>query len=76
MFVHYPFHSLHGQELQVFVSERSPDGTVTVQDAKHKRLKIPLWMVAPEAAECKLSDTPAQSAKHFNGSVTIMLSCR
>jgi hypothetical protein len=56
--VHYPFHPLHGQELRVFVSARSPDGTVTVHDAGDKRLKIPLWMVAPNAANSKLADRP------------------
>lgn len=63
MAVHYPFHPLHGQELQVFVKSRSPDGTVTVEDAKQKRLKIPLWMVAPSAAESKVTDTPTLDAQ-------------
>ncbi len=58
MVVHYPLHPLHGQELRVFVRSRSPDGTVTVEDTKQKRLKIPLWMVAPDAAELKVTDTP------------------
>ena len=60
--VHYPFHPLHGQELRVFVKSRSPDGTVTVEVAKQKRLKIPLWMVAPDAAESKVTDTPMLNA--------------
>jgi hypothetical protein len=61
--VHYPFHPLHGHELQVFVRSRSPDGTATVEDAKQKRLKIPLWMVSPDAAESKVTDTPALDAQ-------------
>lgn len=61
--VHYPFHPLHGQELQVFVSARSPDGTVTVEDATQKRLKIPLWMVAPSAAKSNVVDTPTLDAR-------------
>jgi len=56
--VHYPFHPLHGQELQVFVSARSPDGAVTVEDANQKRLKIPRWMVVPDAAGCQVEERP------------------
>jgi hypothetical protein len=56
--VHYPFHPLHGQQLQVFVSSRSQDGAVTVEDANQKRLKIPGWMVMPDAAGCHVNDTP------------------
>ena len=63
MVVYYPFHPLRGQELRVFVRSRSPDGTVTVEDAKQKRLKIPLWMVAPDAAESKVTKTPALDAQ-------------
>ena len=58
VYVHYPFHALHGRELRVFVAGRSPDGAVTVEDAKQKRLKIPLWMVAVSAAEFELADAP------------------
>jgi hypothetical protein len=61
--VHYPFHPLHGQELRVFVRSRSPDGTVTVEDAKQKRLKIPLWMVASDAAESRVTAAPTLDAQ-------------
>jgi hypothetical protein len=60
--VHYPFHPLHGRELPVFVSARSPDGAVTVEDEKQMRLKIPLWMVTPDAARFALQDTPTLDA--------------
>jgi len=60
--VYYPFHPLCGQELRIFVAARSPDGAVTVEDAKQKRLKIPLWMVAAEAARCELADAPTLDA--------------
>ncbi len=62
MFVHYPFHPLHGRRLRVFVCARSPDGAVTVEDPKQKRLKIPLWMVAADAARCELADAPTLDA--------------
>jgi hypothetical protein len=58
VYVHYPFHPLHGRELRVFVPARSADGAVTVEDAAQKRLKIPLWMVAAEAARFEVTDTP------------------
>ena len=61
--VHYPFHPLCGQELRIFLTARSPDGAVTVEDAKQKRLKIPLWMVAANAARCQLTDTPTLDAQ-------------
>jgi hypothetical protein len=35
---------------------------VTVEDPKHKRLKIPLWMVAAEAARFELADHPTIDA--------------
>ncbi len=60
--VYYPFHPLRGQELRVFITARSPDGAVTVEDAKHKRLKIPLWMVAADAARYELADEPTLNA--------------
>jgi hypothetical protein len=53
--VYYPFHPLHGRELEVFASCRSADGAVTVEDRSGRRLKIPRWMVATDAAQCELS---------------------
>jgi hypothetical protein len=61
--VYYPFHPLHGQELRVFMMARSPDGAVTVEDEKQIRFKIPLWMVAPDAAHFELADTPTVDAQ-------------
>ncbi len=63
MCVHYPFHPLHGRELRVFVAARSPDGAVTVEDEKQKRLKIPHWMVAADAARFELVDAPTLNAE-------------
>ena len=36
---------------------------MTVEDTKQKRLKIPLWMVAPDAAMCELAETPTIQAR-------------
>lgn len=61
--VYYPFHPLHGQELRVLITARTPDGSVTVEDANHKRLKIPLWMVAADAAGCEMANEPTLDAQ-------------
>lgn len=53
--VYYPFHPLHGQELNVVHLPRRNDGAVVVTDPTGVRLKIPLWMALPQAAEYKLS---------------------
>ena len=58
MCVYYPFHPLCGRELRIFVAARSPDGAVTVEDVRRKRLKIPLWMVATNAGRFELTDAP------------------
>lgn len=63
MCVYYPFHPLCGQELRIFVAARLPDGAVTVEDAKQRRLKIPLWMVAANAARYQLADAPTLDAQ-------------
>ncbi|MGA8023071.1 MAG: hypothetical protein WB990_08895 [Candidatus Acidiferrales bacterium] len=61
--VFYPFHPLHGQQLQVFVTARSQNGAVTVEDQHQNRLRIPLWMLTPDAARFELQDTPTLDAR-------------
>ena len=51
--VYYRFHPLHGQE--VFRTAQDRDGAVTVKDPAGNRLKIPMWMLAPDAGRFKLS---------------------
>jgi len=46
----YPFHPLHGYSLRVVRKPKKGDGAVIVIDALGKRLKIPVWMLSPEAA--------------------------
>ena len=53
--VFYPFHPLHGYSLRVLRRPKRGDGAVSVIDAVGKRLKIPVWMLSPEAAHCKIS---------------------
>jgi hypothetical protein len=49
--VFYPFHPLHGLSLRVVRRPRREDGAVCVIDPTERRLKIPVWMVSPEAAD-------------------------
>jgi len=54
--VYYPFHPLHGRELRVTSRPRYPEFPVTVVDEAGFNLRIPAWMVAPEAAHYQLAD--------------------
>jgi len=62
--VHYPFHPLTGRTLEVVSGARHADGAVTVRGVDSHDLKIPLWMLGPEAATIGLAivatlDAPA-----------------
>lgn len=59
--VYYPFHPLHGQELEVAYRARREDGCVTVIDPEGVRLQIPAWMLVAEAARHCLSSEAAIS---------------
>src|SRR5436305_5782401 len=47
--VFYPFHPLYGYSLRVLRRPRRGDGAVVVLDPAGKRLKIPVWMLLPNA---------------------------
>ena len=53
--VFYPFHPLHGYSLRVVRKPKKGDGAVVVIDALSKRLKIPVWMLSPEAARAAIT---------------------
>ena len=57
--MYYAFHPLHGKELEVACRPRREDGCVTVIDPEGVRLKIPAWMLLPEAARHGLSSEAA-----------------
>ena len=61
--VYYPFHPLNGLELDVVCKSRKGDGAVTVADPEGIRLKIPVWMVWPQAAQIELSEKAEISAR-------------
>src|SRR5207248_6133791 len=53
--VFYPFHPLRGYSLRVLRKPKKGDGAVVVMDAVGKRLKIPVWMLSPEAARAEIA---------------------
>src|SRR5262250_1968506 len=56
--VFYPFHPLHGVTLQILRRPKRGDGAVCVIDLVGKRLKIPVWMLAPNCSEMKITERP------------------
>jgi hypothetical protein len=56
--VFYPFHPLHGVTLRVLRRPKRGDGAVSVIDPAGKRLKIPVWMLARDCAEMKITERP------------------
>jgi hypothetical protein len=59
--VFYPFHPLHGFSLQVIRKSKRGDGAVSIRDPAGKRLKIPIWMLAPDASHVQIVDQPLLS---------------
>jgi hypothetical protein len=53
---YYPFHPLQGHELSVTSRPHNPELPVTVVDETGFGLRIPAWMVAPEAAYYQLAE--------------------
>jgi hypothetical protein len=54
--VHYPFHPLQRQSLEVLTWPRQTHLPVTVRSPDGSTLKIPLWMLDPAAARSDLHD--------------------
>ena len=54
--VFYPFHPLHGATVQILRRPKRGDGAVSVIDRASKRLKIPVWMLSPEAGSIAISE--------------------
>src|ERR1700730_9265776 len=54
--VFYPFHPLHGYRLRVLRRPKRGDGAVSIIDPAGKRLKIPVWMLSPAAANIKTTE--------------------
>ena len=54
--MYYAFHPLQGHELRVTSRPRHPELPVTVVDETGFGLRLPAWMVAPEAAHYQLTE--------------------
>ena len=52
----YPFHPLCGYSLRVLRKPKRDDGAVVVLDPAGRRLKIPVWMLLPNAAHPELAE--------------------
>jgi hypothetical protein len=56
--VFYPFHPLRGTTLQILRRPKRGDGAVSVLDPTGRRLKIPLWMLAPDCGGIEVIQEP------------------
>ena len=61
--VHYPFHPLVHQHLKVISWPRNNAGATTVQHPDGNTIKIPLWMLQPQAARFELQSQIELSSK-------------
>jgi hypothetical protein len=57
--IYSPFHPMQGRELRVTSRSRNPEFPVTVVDEPGTGLRLPAWMVAPEAAHYHLAEQAA-----------------
>src|SRR5262252_7556710 len=71
--VYYPFHPLHGRELRVTSRPRHPELPVTVVDEAGFSLRIPAWMVAPEAAHYQLAEQATLDAQTLRALAALLM---
>jgi hypothetical protein len=72
--VYYPFHPLHGRELRVMSRPRNPGLPVTVVDEAGSVLRIPAWMLAPEAVHYQLAEQATLDAQTLRALAALLLS--
>ena len=73
--VYYPFHPLQGRELSVTSRPRNPELPVTVVDETGFGLRIPAWMVAPEAAHYQLAEQATLDAQTLRALAALSCPC-
>ncbi len=73
MTVYYPFHPLHGHELNVACRPRNPVLPVTVVDEADTGLRIPAWMLAPEAAHYQLAEHATLDAQTLRALAALLM---
>lgn len=71
--VFYPFHPLHGYRLRVLRRPKREDGAVSVIDPAGKRLKIPVWMLSPGAANIKTTEQPLLSREVLLSLISLLI---
>jgi hypothetical protein len=72
--VHYPFHPLVHQHLKVVSWPRNSIGATTVQHPDGNTIKIPVWMLQPEAAQLALQSQIELSSKVLLSLVDLLAS--
>ena len=75
MTVHYPFHPLHNRRLDVVIWPRQPHNAVTVKHPDGQSLKIPLWMLQPDAADFRLREQVELPASILLALVDMLPAC-
>jgi len=70
--VYYTFHPLVNRSLAVLTWPRHPANAATVQHPDGNAVKIPLWMLQPEATHLHLSEQAALSASALNALVDLL----
>ena len=73
--VHYPFHPLHNRRLDVVTWPRQTHNPVTVQHPDGQSLKIPLWMLQPDAADFRLREQVELPASVLLALVDMLHAC-
>ena len=72
--VHYPFHPLVHQHLKVISWPRNSTGATTVQHPDGNTIKVPVWMLQPEAAQLALQSQIELSSKALLSLVDLLAS--
>ena len=72
--VHYPFHPLVHQHLKVISWPRHNTGATTVQHPDGNTIKIPVWMLQPDAAQFELQSQIELSSKALMSLVDLLAS--
>jgi len=73
--VHYPFHPLHNHCLDIVAWPRQATQAVTVRHPDGRSIKIPHWMLQPEAADFHLSNHVHLSANTLLAVVDMWQAC-
>ena len=70
--VYYPFHPLVNHALEVITWPRKPAHAVTIKHPDGKAVKIPQWMLQPDAAQFHLSEPIELSASALSALVDLL----